>query len=149
MASSAPIRKLLLLLALLVLLAAGTFCGWVSRQPSPGPPADMAQRSELMFKIGHLGPGKAVPSDLQQQARALGADPDRAQAQMAAAGRRIEDRSSPELWLAALGGPLGEAQKESQRVELFRNWRFPVVTAAGAVALLLFVLAFQREAPAQ
>jgi hypothetical protein len=140
-------RTLLLLPALLILLVAGAFCIWVSRQPFPGPPADMAERSELMFKIGHLSAVKAVPADLQQQAKALGADPERAREQMAAAGRRIDDRNSPELWLAALGAPLGEAQQASQRLELYRNWRYPVATAGAAVALLLFVLASQREKP--
>jgi hypothetical protein len=140
-------RKLLLLPALLILLVAGTFCVRVSRQPSPGPPADMVERSELTFKIGHLGAVKSVPSDLQQQARALGAVPGRAREQMAAAGRRIEDRNSPELWLATLGGPLGEAQQASQRLELYRNWRYPVATAGAAVALLRFVLASQRQKP--
>lgn len=132
-------RTPLLIAALVIALSAIGFVIWAGQASRPV--ADQGARDTFVEELVGLR-GQPVPQEMQDRARKLGADPEAARKELAAAGYNL-DPNAPQVWGQAVSKPVKEADARSQK---YGPMRIPVLIGGFGIALLLVALANRPQA---
>lgn len=132
-------RTPLLIAALVIVVGAIGFVIWSGQASRPV--ADEAARAAFVEELHGLK-GQPVPQEMQDRARKLGADPEAARKELAAAGYNL-DPNAPQIWGQAVSKPVKEADARGQK---YGAMRIPVLIGGFGIALLLVALANRPQA---
>ncbi|HZP80405.1 MAG TPA: hypothetical protein VFB21_02085 [Chthonomonadaceae bacterium] len=132
-------RTPLLIAAIVIAVGSIGFVIWSGQASRPV--ADEAARTAFVEELHSLR-GQPVPPEMQDRARKLGADPETARRELAAAGYTL-DPNAPQVWGQAVSKPVKEADERGQK---YGAMRIPVLIGGFGLALLLVALANRPQA---